>query len=160
MNYYNFSFSQGGRYLIFRTIETFSRTDSNLSWKSRPDEIENDIVSEQNYTNYITSVPFFNNFGESASCRAWCSYEVAGYLPTRITSISPYRITKKIASFSFVDKDKFLINAGWREKEIIKNAKRFKIERVNGVKMIYFYTDLEGDLSEGVFDTNCNMWRG
>lgn len=49
-------------YLIFRTIETFSRTASGKSWKSRPDEVENEIVPPKYYENYVTAIPFFNNF--------------------------------------------------------------------------------------------------
>ena len=82
-------------YLIFRTIETFSRTASGKSWKSRPDEVENEIVPPKHYENYVTAIPFFNNFGDGASCRAAFSYNAPGYLPTRITTISPFRETKK-----------------------------------------------------------------
>lgn len=86
-------------YLIFRTIETFSRTASGKSWKSRPDEVENEIVPPKYYENYVTAIPFFNNFGDGASCRAAFSYNAPGYLPTRITTISPFRETKKSSLF-------------------------------------------------------------
>lgn len=86
-------------YLIFRTIETFSRTASGKSWKSRPDEVENEIVPPKHYENYVTAIPFFNNFGDGASCRAAFSYNAPGYLPTRITTVSPFRETKKSCLF-------------------------------------------------------------
>lgn len=147
-------------YLIFRTIETYSRTASGKSWKSRPDEVENEIVPPKYYTNYITAIPFFNNWGDGASCRAKWSYNAPGYLPTRVTTISPYRETKKEAVFWFMKKETLFINAGYREKEIINNAKKFRVEYVDGAKMIYFYTDETGDTASGIFDTRRNKWRG
>lgn len=147
-------------YLIFRTIETYSRTASGKSWKNKPDSIENEIVPPQYYTNYITSIPFFNGFGDGASCRAAWSYNAPGYLPTRITAVSPFGITKKIAVFWFIKKDTLLINAGYREKEIIQNAKRFLVEYIDGSKMIHFYTDSTDSTASGIFDTRRNIWRG
>jgi hypothetical protein len=147
-------------YLIFRTIETYSRTDSGKSWKSRPDEVENKIVSPEHYTNYVTAIPFFNNFGDGASCRAKCSYNAPGYLPTHITSVSPFRETKKVASFWFFKKSTLLENAGYREKEIVNRAKTFSVEYVDGAKMIHFFTDETNDIASGVFDTRRNKWRG
>lgn len=147
-------------YLIFCTIETYSRTASGKSWKSKPDSVENEIVPPQHYTNYITSIPFFNRFGDGASCRAAWSYNAPGYLPTRITAVSPFRITKKIAVFWFIKKDTLLINAGYREKEIIQNAKRFSVEYIDGSKMIHFYTDSTDSTASGIFDTRRNIWRG
>lgn len=147
-------------YLIFRTIETYSRTASGKNWKSRPDEVENDIVPPKFYENYITSIPWFNSWGDGASCRAKFTYNAPGYLPTHVITISPYEETKKSACFWFFKKETLLLNAGYREKMIVENARRFRVEYINGVKMIYFYTDLDGDLSGGVFDTSHNAWRG
>lgn len=158
-DYRKFSYTNEN-YLIFRTIETFNRTDSGKSWKSKPDTVENEIVSPEYYTNYITSIPFFNNWGDGASCRAAFSYNAPGYLPTTVTTISPYKQTKKIARFWFFSKERLLINAGWREKEIIKNAVSFSVEYVDGRKLIYFYTNADGVTAEGCFDTTTNKWRG
>lgn len=157
--YLDFSFTNEN-YLIFRTIETYSRTASGASWKSKPDSVENEIVSPEYYTNYITSIPFFNNFGDGASCRAAWSYNMPGYLPTRITSVSPFRETKKVAVFWFMKKSTLLLNAGYRETEIVENAKRFETEIVDGAKMIHFYTDYNNDIVSGIFDTRRNIWRG
>lgn len=147
-------------YLIFRTIETFERTASGKSWKSKPDEVENNIIPPKHYTNYITAVPFFNNFGDGAYCRAAWSYNAPGYLPTTVTTVSPFKQTKKVARFWFFKIDTLLINAGWREKEIVKNAKRFEVEYIDGRKLIHFYTDDTGVTASGIFDTKSNMWRG
>lgn len=147
-------------YLIFRVIETFGRTDSGKSWRSKPDEVENDVIKPKHYTNYITAIPFFNNFGHGAYCRAKESYTLAGYLPTTVTTVSPFKETKKVACFWFFKKETLLLNAGYREREIIEKAKKFRVEYVDGAKMIYFYTSDTGDTASGIFDTRRNQWRG
>lgn len=153
--YEKFSYTNNG-YLILRTIETYSRTASGKSWKSKPDTIENEIVPPEHYTNYITAIPFFNNWGDGAYCRAAFSYNAPGYLPTTVTTVSPYQQTKKIAHFSFISKNILLINAGWREKEIVNTCKRFEREK----NLITFITDDTGVTASGIFDTKTNNWRG
>ena len=127
-NYEAFHFSND-RYLILRTIKTYSRTESGKSWKSKPDEIEREIQKPEWYENYITSIPFFNNFGYGASCRGRYSYTMAGYIPTEVVSISPGQTTKKVATFEFVYKPEMEEQAGWREKEVLQKATMFEIER-------------------------------
>ena len=156
MDYRKFKYDNEN-YLIFRTIKKYSRTTSGKSWKSKPDEIENEIISPEYYQNYITSIPFFNNFGYGAYCRAAFSYNEPGYLPTTVTTVSPFRDTKIIANFWFFRKDTLLLNAGYREREIIEKADHFRVEYVDGAKMIYFYT---GENEIGIFDTKRNIWRG
>lgn len=158
-DYRNFEYTNEN-YLIFRTIETFSRTASGKSWKSKPDEIENEIIKPEHYTNYITAIPFFNNWGDGAYCRAAFTYNAPGYLPTTVTTVSPYRTTKKVACFWFFKKETLLLSAGWREREIIEKARRFAVEYVDGSKMIHFYTDETGVTASGIFDTRRNKWRG
>lgn len=158
-DYRKFSYTNEN-YLIFRTIETFSRTASGKSWKSKPDTVENEIVPPEYYTNYITAIPFFNNWGDGAYCRAAFSYNAPGYLPTTVTTVSPFNKTKKVARFWFFKKETLLLTAGWREKEIVKNAKRFRVEYEDGAKMIYFFTDENGVTASGIFDTMRNKWRG
>ena len=158
-DYRNFEYTDDD-YLIFRTIETFGRTTSGKSWKSRPDEVENEIVPPKYYENYVTSIPFFNNFGDGASCRAKFTYNAPGYLPTRITTISPFQETKKVAYFWFFKKETLLSNTGYREKFIVENAKNFQVKYEDGAEMIYFYTDKDGDMSSGIYDTRRNIWRG
>lgn len=126
-NYAAFRFSND-RYLILRTIKTYSRTASGKSWKSKPDEIECEIQKPEWYENYITSIPFFNNFGYGASCRGQYSYTMAGYIPTEVTSISPGQTTKKVAEFEFIYKPEMEEQAGWREKEVLQKATMFEIE--------------------------------
>lgn len=103
MNYRNFYFAKEN-YVILATIKTFVRTKSGKSWKSKPESIEKKIFEAKNYENYITSIPFFNSFGSGAYCRGYNSYTTAGYLPTKVVTVSPFRETKKITTFIFKKK--------------------------------------------------------
>jgi hypothetical protein len=159
MTYNTFSFTDED-YIIFRTIETFSRTSSGKSWKSKPEEVENDIITPAQYTSYITAIPFFNSWGDGAYCRARFSYNMPGYLPTTVTTVSPHQITKKIARFWFLKKEHLLLNAGWREKDIVEKAERFRVEYINGWELIHFYTNDTGVTAAGIYDVKARKWRG
>lgn len=101
MSYYrNFNFTNDN-YIITHTRKTYERTDSGKSWKSKPTEQYSETVKPQFYTNYVTSIPFFNVLG---TCRAQHNYTIAGYLPVVITSISPNRETKHIDIFTFSER--------------------------------------------------------
>ncbi len=156
-NYKNFNFTDDS-YLILRTIKTYTRTASGLNWKSKPDEIERKIVTAQYYTNYITAIPFFNNFGEGAYCRAKYTYKTAGYLPTIITSVSPYKEVKKIASFDFIPVERLKLNAGYRENYIIDNAKYYEMFIQDGIKYLKLITLNTDDKHAGVINLKNNKW--
>lgn len=159
-NYYNFKFTNES-YLILRSIARYTKTDSGKSWKTKPDEVKNEIVSSENYTNYITSIPFFNNWGDGAYCRAAYTYNAPGYLPTTVTTVSPFRTEKQVACFWFIKKSDLLKNAGWRETEIVKNAKSFSHEWITNRGYIYtFYTNSDGVTSSGIYEENTKLWRG
>lgn len=159
MSYREFNYTND-RYMIFRTIETYSRTASGKNWKSKPDETKNEIIPPEYYTNYITAIPFFNNWGDGAYCRAKHSYNAPGYLPTTIITVSPFQETKKVARFWFYSIEIMELNAGWREKEIIKAARRFNVEYIDGAKMIHLYTNETGVTASGIFDCKSHQWRG
>ncbi len=125
-NFRNFKFYSGNRYLILVSIETFEKTASGKSWKRQPVEVENRIYDDEHYTNYISSIPFFNNFGDGAYCRGHYGYTCAGYLPVEVNTVSPYREVKKRAAFTFIHKSDLEKAAGYREKEIIEGAKSWK----------------------------------
>ena len=99
MNYNKFNFSDSS-VTITHIKKEYSRTDSGKNWKSTPDTINNEIVNNEFYNNYVKSIPFFNGF-MGGSCRAAHSYTAAGYLPTVITTISPDKKQKIIDTFSF-----------------------------------------------------------
>ncbi len=157
-NYNNFIYDNSD-YLVLIKLETFNRTASGKSWKSKPTETSQRIYTPVQYTNYITAIPFFNNFGDGAYCRGKWEYTMAGYLPTIITTVSPFRTVKKKASFLFIKKSRLLNRAGWREKEIVKNAKSWKMEVVDGKKYLHIFTNAEGVTASGCFDFAHNVWR-
>lgn len=99
-DYKKFNFGSDG-YTITKHTEKYSRTDSWRSWKKKADTVTEKIVTKEFYTNYITAIPFFNNFRGKASCRASWSYSYAGYLPDRVCTISPDGKTKIVATFNF-----------------------------------------------------------
>ena len=103
MNYNKFTFTNND-YVIEFTKKEFSRTDSGKSWKKNPDTVSYEFVTPEFYTNYIQAVPFFNNFGGRACCRAYCDYTTAGYIPTDVTTISPDGSKKITARFVFTYK--------------------------------------------------------
>lgn len=156
MNYSKFKF-ENDNYTILFTEKKYVCEDG--KWNDNP-KITREIVASEFFQNYITSIPFFADFGDAASCKAKIEYTPAGKLPTLITTISPDGNTKIIAHFEFISKQNLFKNAGWREKEIIKNAKTFDIEVIDEVKMIHFFTDQVGDISSGIFDTYQNIWKG
>ena len=155
MKWYNFKFDND-KYLILCTIERYNSTDSKKSWKRKPYEVEKLVYSPKEYTNYITSIPFWNGFC-GGTCRGYENTTVAGYLPTRVVTISPYRDTKIITTFRFIPKWHLLNNAGWRETEIVNKATTFDYDNN---KYLNLYTDDIGVTSSGTFDTVCRVWRG
>ena len=97
MDYRNFKFTST-LYTIKHTRKTYERTNSGKGWKTKPTEEKQKTVTPEFYTNFVTSIPFFNRLG---TCRAGWNYTTAGYLPVTITSINPDRTTKHIDMFSF-----------------------------------------------------------
>ena len=102
-NYNKFQFNSD-EYIITKTVTKYKRTDSGKCWKSRPESVETEIVSAEHYENYVQSIPFFNDYGHGAYCRATHSYTAAGYLPTKIVSVSPFEEVKIVAEFRFDSK--------------------------------------------------------
>ena len=98
-NYRKFKFTDSG-FKICKRTETYSCTKSGR-WRKNPEEVTIETVSAEHYTNYVTAVPFFNNFGNGAYCRAYWNYCMAGYLPTEIITVSPGRDTKIVTYFTF-----------------------------------------------------------
>jgi len=97
----HFAISTGDSIIITCTLEHYSRTASGKSWKKVPDSSETEVIPDKHYNNYISSIGFFNTFGNGASCRAEEGYTFAGYIPIRVTTISPGRDKKIVAKFRF-----------------------------------------------------------
>lgn len=151
-NYYE-NFSISGKWLVLRTHEVYHRTESGKSWRKKPYSVDTEIFTDLNYDWFIQSIPFFNS-------RAYWNYTKAGYIPTRITTTSPNRAEKHIDYFQFISLYDLEKSAGWREKEIIKNAKDFSLEIVGAREVLHLYTDQEGVTSGGSFDLMAKRWVG
>lgn len=100
-SYYNFMFSyiDSNNLIIEHTKKVFSSTPGG-NFRSRPYKEYTETVTPLFYQNFVQSIPFFNGFG-GGSCRAYSNYTAAGYIPTKITTISPDRKTKNVDTFTF-----------------------------------------------------------
>ena len=78
------------------TTKTYGRTESGKSWKSNPTEIEITTIDQETYDNIFSkeTQAFFRRLGGYE--RASKSYTTAGYIVTRLTSISPEKTTKVV----------------------------------------------------------------
>ena len=76
------------------TTKTYERTESGKSWKSNPTETEITTIDQKEYDNIFSkeTQAFFRRLGGYE--RASKSYTTAGYIVTRLTSISPDKTTK------------------------------------------------------------------
>ena len=89
---------------IYKT-ETYSRTESGKSWKSKPDTVETGVYNQKQYDNCTSdeTCAWFRRLGGSETVTR--SYTFAGYIPTRIVSCNPSRTTRKVRTFK-VEKTK------------------------------------------------------
>lgn len=86
---------------IIKKEATYTRTASGKSWKKKPESVEEKTVDARFYNNYVQSIPFFNNWGDGAYCRANWGYTYVGYIPVHVVTVSPYRDVKKDVWFTF-----------------------------------------------------------
>lgn len=160
-NYRDFSFTDQ-QWLILRERKTYSRTASGKCWRPRPDETERNIFNATQYTNFITAIPFFNNWGDGAYCRAQHSYEPAGYLPTTVITVGPGRETKHVDTFRFLYLPDMRRAAGFREKHIIEAAREWRVFPTAELKgwTIELITDPDedGHRDSAVYDTFNLRW--
>lgn len=56
--------------------------------------------------------------------------------------------------------DEMAKNAGWREREVLKNVIACSVKHEDGAKMLYLYTNQTGTTSGAVYDTTRHIWRG
>ena len=85
-----------------RSVWTFvyGKTESGKTWRKKPIEETRETVPPVFYENFVRSISFFNGF-MGGTCRAEYNYTGVGYLPTKITTISPDRAEKHIDYFTF-----------------------------------------------------------
>ena len=76
------------------STKTYERTESGKNWKSNPTETEITTIDQETYDNIFSkeTQAFFRNLGGYE--RASKSYTNAGYIVTRLTSVSPDKTIK------------------------------------------------------------------
>lgn len=121
---------------------------------------EREVVTPEFYTNYITAVPFFNNFGDGASCKVKESYTPAGKLPATVVTIAPGKETKIVTNFVLLSKREMKKSAGYKEKEILTHAERWELLPEDNSQMLYLYATIDGEEKSAIYDINRKEWRG
>lgn len=147
------SFSVSGDYLVLRTVEMYHKTASGKSWQKKPYAVDREVFKTKNYERFIQSIPYFNS-------RAYWNYTVAGYIPVKVTTVSPDREIKQVDSFRFISLYDLRKKAGWRENEILKNAKTFETEYIDGKYFVHLHTGMDGVTASGSFEFESKKWVG
>ena len=82
------------------TLETYNRTETGKSWKSKPENIETGVYNREQYQNCTgdDTLRFFRRLGGSETVVR--SYTSQGLIPVRITSCDPSRTIKKVRTFT------------------------------------------------------------
>ena len=162
-NWANFEFNDD-RFLILEEKEVYLPNDDG-KFGSKPDKVERNVVSPKFYENFITAIPFFNNWGNGAYCKAETSQTIAGNLPIIIVTVGPYNCEKNVVEFRFILKSSLEKEAGWREKEVLKNAKEYEMEEyaMTGkcyalAKRITLITEDDGVTHSATWDTGLRKW--
>lgn len=88
--------------VITMTRTEYERTDSGKSWARKPVDTETATVSAENYYNCVDAIPFFRNLGGTE--RVERGYTAFGYIPVRLTSVSPDRKRKIVREWRFAEK--------------------------------------------------------
>ena len=83
------------------TKYTYSRTASGKSWKSKPDTVENFVVSWEQYLDMTSPATcrFFKRLGGSEFLRR--SYTAYGYIPVELISCNPSKDIRIVRVFDF-----------------------------------------------------------
>lgn len=81
--------------------ETYYKTDSGKSWKSKPDESEIKIIDRKQYENITDdkTCQWFRRLGGSETKQY--TYTKYGYLCYRLSSCSPSHDIKRVRRFMF-----------------------------------------------------------
>ena len=76
------------------TTKKYERTESGKNWKRNTTETETTTIEQETYNNIFNkeTLAFFRGLGGYE--RASKSYTTAGYIVTRLTSISPDKTSK------------------------------------------------------------------
>lgn len=101
-DYRNFIYTGTPDIIINHVHECYTTTKSG-AFKRTPDTVKSETITGREYQNFVTSIPFFAGFwgDRRGYCRTECGYTYAGYIPIKITTITPWRDKKYIDRFSF-----------------------------------------------------------
>ena len=154
--YRNFDFNFNDNFLILRNKKEYIKKDGSNRWCK--DNVIKEVFKEQNYTWFIQSIPFFNNFGGKASSIAKFKDTVAGYYPYQVITINMDATEKDIDDFYIIDLKPLLNRAGCREKEILENATDWNVFINNSehrcIRFITYYNE------SAIYDFVQNTWVG
>lgn len=84
-------------YKIILTKETYKK-EGRKNFPKNPLEVTTEEITTEEYDNIFSSINFFKSLGGTE--RIYKSYTIAGYIPTRLVSVSPNKETKVIRKIS------------------------------------------------------------
>ena len=84
-------------YKITLTKETYKK-EGRKNFSKNPLEITTEEITTEEYEKIFSSINFFKSLGGTE--RIYKSYTLAGYIPTRLVSVSPNKETKVIRKIS------------------------------------------------------------
>lgn len=84
-------------YKITLTKETYKK-EGRKNFPKNPLEVTTEEITTEEYDNIFSSINFFKTLGGTE--RSYKTYTVAGYIPTRLISISPDKEIKVIRKIS------------------------------------------------------------
>lgn len=84
-------------YKLTLTKETYKK-EGRKNFPKNPIEVTTEEITIKEYDNIFSSINFFRTLGGTE--RVYKSYTIAGYIPTRLVSISPNKETKVIRKIS------------------------------------------------------------
>lgn len=85
-------------YKITLTTEEYIKKEGNKTFSKKPNSVITKEITLSEYDNIFSSIDFFKTLGGTE--RVTKTYTCAGYIPTRLTSVSPNRTKKVIRIFS------------------------------------------------------------
>ena len=85
-------------YKIELTTEEYIKKEGNKTFSKKPNTTSTEEITIKEYDNIFSSIDFFKSLGGSE--RIYKNYTLAGYIPTKLVSISPDKEIKIIRKIS------------------------------------------------------------